>query len=69
MNRETLRQIVQEDLGMSKISTKIMPQILIHDQQQQWLHNSSDLLCNAEMFDRVITCDEMWCFQYDLETK
>ena len=29
----------------------------------------SDLLCNAEMFDRVITGDETWCFQYDPETK
>ena len=26
-------------------------------------------LSNAEMFDRVITVDETWCFQYDTETK
>ena len=46
-----------------------MPQILTHDQKQCWLHISSDLLRNAEMFDRVIIGDETWCFQYDLETK
>ena len=33
------------------------------------LHISSDILRNAEMFDRVITSDETWCFQYDTETK
>jgi hypothetical protein len=47
----------------------MMPQILTHDQQQHRLLISSDLLHNAEMFDRVITGDETWCFQYDPETK
>jgi len=69
MNRETVQQIVKEKLGMRKISTKMVPRILTHDQKQRRLHNSSDLLCNAEMFDRVSTSDVMWCFQYDPETK
>jgi histone-lysine N-methyltransferase SETMAR len=69
MNRETVRQIVKEDLGMRKISAKMVPRILTHDQKQRQLHISSDLLCNEEMFDRVITGDETWCFQYNLVTK
>ena len=63
VNREPLRQIVKEDLGMRKISAKMVPQILTHDQKQRRLHISSDLLCSAEMFERVITTDETWCFQ------
>jgi flagellar biosynthesis/type III secretory pathway protein FliH len=69
MNRETVRQIVKEDLGIRKISTKIVLKIsakmvpcLTHDQKQHRLHISSDLLRIAEMFDRVITSDETWCF-------
>jgi hypothetical protein len=54
---------------MRKISAKMMPQILTDDQKQRQLHVSSDLLHSAEMFDRVITSNETWCFQYDLETK
>jgi len=46
----------------------MVPRILTHDQKRR-LHISSDLLCNAEMFDRAITGDETWCFQYDPETK
>ena len=69
MNRETVRQIVKEDLGMRKFSAKMVPRILTHDQKQCWLHISSDLLCNAEMFDRAITGDETWCFQFGPETK
>ena len=60
MNRETVRHIVKEDLGVRKISAKMVPQILTHDQKCR-LHISSDLLRNAEMFDRVITGDETWC--------
>ena len=69
MSRETVRQVVKEDFGMRKISTKMVSRILTHDQKQCRLRISSDLLRNAEMFDRVITGDETWCFQYDPETK
>jgi len=69
MNRETVLQIVKEYLGMRKISAKMVPWILTHDQKQHRLHISSDLLCNVEMFARVITGDETWCFQVDPETK
>jgi len=69
MNRETVRQIVKEDSGMIKISTNLVLRILTHDQKQRRLHISSDLLRNAETFDRVITGEETWCFQYDPETK
>jgi hypothetical protein len=54
MNRETVLQIIMEDLGMTQISAKMVPQILTNDQKQRRLHISSDLLHNAEMFDRVV---------------
>jgi len=63
MIRETVRQIVKEDLAMRKFSAKMVPQILTHDQKRR-LHISSDLLRNAEMFDRVIARDETCCFPY-----
>ena len=58
-----MQQIVKEDLGKRKISAKMVPRILTHDQKRRWLHISSDLLRNAEMFDRVISGDKTWCFQ------
>jgi hypothetical protein len=69
MNSETVRQIITEDLGMRTFSTKMVPRILTDDQKQCRLHILSELLHNTEMFDRVSTGDEMWCFQYNLETK
>jgi hypothetical protein len=40
INRETVRQIVKEDLAMRKISAKMVPRILTHDQKQRRLHIS-----------------------------
>jgi hypothetical protein len=54
MKRETVQQIIMDDLGMRKMSTT--------DDQKCQLHISSELLYNAEIFDRVITGDEMWYF-------
>jgi len=69
MNRETVPQIVKEDLGMRNFPAKMVPRILKHDRKQRWLHISSGLLRNAEMFGRDIAGDETWCFQHDPETK
>jgi hypothetical protein len=54
---------------MRNISAKMVPRILTDDQKQCQLHIPSYLLYNTEMFDLVITGDEMWCFQYDPQTK
>jgi hypothetical protein len=39
------------------------------DQKQRRRHILSDLLRNAKVFNKVITDDELWCFQYDREAK
>jgi hypothetical protein len=41
MNKETVRQILTEDLGMRKVSAKMVPQILTDDQKQRRLHVKS----------------------------
>jgi hypothetical protein len=50
MNRETVQQIVKEDLGMRNISTKMMPRILTHE-QKHWLHIGSLLVMKRGVFN------------------
>jgi len=69
MNRETVRQIVKEGLGLRKLYVEMVTRIVTHDKKQRQLHISSDVVRNAETFDRVITDDETCCFHYDPETK
>jgi histone-lysine N-methyltransferase SETMAR len=68
-----MAEILTEDLGMRKVSAKMVPRILSDDQKQQLLDVCSDLsrqLAKGNNFlDRVITGGELWCFQYDPETK
>jgi hypothetical protein len=46
MNRETVRQILMEDMGMRKMSAKMVPRILTDDQKQRLLHVKSSGLRN-----------------------
>jgi hypothetical protein len=73
LDRETVWKILSEDLGMRKVSAKMVPQILSDDQKQRWLDVCSELsrqLAEGNNFlDTVIIGDELWCFQYDPETK
>jgi hypothetical protein len=67
MSRETVRQIVNEDLGMRKFSAKMVPQILTHDKKRQ-LHIASDLKIPLQKWTiqpylpDLATCD-FWLFQ------
>jgi histone-lysine N-methyltransferase SETMAR len=67
LDRETVKKILTEDLGMRKVSARMVPQILSDDQKQRQLDICSDLsrqLTKGNNFlDRVITGDESWCFQ------
>jgi plasmid maintenance system antidote protein VapI len=40
LNRETVRKILTDDLGMRKISAKMVPRILSDEQKQRWLSMS-----------------------------
>jgi histone-lysine N-methyltransferase SETMAR len=73
LDRKTVRKILTEDLGMRKVSAKMVPRILSDEQKQQRLDVCSVLSHQLpeenNVLDRVITGDESWCFQYDPETK
>jgi histone-lysine N-methyltransferase SETMAR len=43
LDRETVKKILTEDLGMRKVSAKMVPQILSGDQKQRWLDVCSDI--------------------------
>jgi histone-lysine N-methyltransferase SETMAR len=73
LERETVRNILTEDLGMSTVSAKTVPRILSDDQKQRRLDVCSDLSCQLaegnNFLDTVIMGDESRCFQYDPEIK
>jgi len=73
MNREAVRPILTEELGMRKICAKMVPRNLTEQQWDARVSVCAQLLeeveADPQLMERVITGDESWFFQYDPETK
>jgi hypothetical protein len=73
MNEETFRLILTEELRMRKICAKMVPMNLTQEQRDAMMSVCANLLEQVEadphLMDQVISDDESWFFQYDLETK
>jgi len=72
-NRFTVHKILTQDLDMRKMCAKMVPKNLTTEQKASRRDVCLDLLDRLErepeFFIRVITGDESWIFEYDLETK
>jgi len=73
VNREAVRRILTEELGMRKICAKMVPRNLTQQQRDARVRVCAKLLeqleDDPELMKRVITGDKSWFCQYDPETK
>jgi len=73
IDRETVRLILSEELGMRKSCAKMFPRYLTQQQRDARLSGCADLLeqveADPELMNRVIAGEESWFFHYDPETK
>ena len=70
IDRETVRKILTEDLGMRKECAKMVPKDLTEEQEQRRVTICQDLLERQDdILCRVIIGDDTWVYQYDPETK
>ena len=73
MDKESVRSILVDTLGMRKVCAKMVPRLLTQEQKDRRLNVCQDILQQLEMdnkfLEKVITGDESWIFQYDPETK
>ena len=70
IDRETVRNILTEDLDMRKVCAKMGLNELTEEQKQRRVTICQDLLDRQDdILSRVITGDETWVYQYDPETK
>jgi len=72
IGRETIRTILHEDLGKTKVCAKFVPYTLRNDQKSMRINHSRDIIAAAEnnpnFLKSIVTGDET-CFQYDPEIK
>jgi hypothetical protein len=72
MSKETVRQILTVHLNMKKVHAKMVPKNLSEDQKlarKQVCYEIMEKTEDANLLNTVVTCNETWFLQYDLETK
>jgi histone-lysine N-methyltransferase SETMAR len=71
VDKETVRQILTENLKMKKLCAKMVPKNLSEDQKLNGrdVSNVLEKIEDPDFLNSVVTCDETWLFQYDPETK
>jgi AraC-like DNA-binding protein len=69
----TCQAILTQDLGMRRVSAKLLPRLLTQDQTEHRATAYRELLQRAEndatFLPSIITGDESWVYCYDLKTK
>jgi hypothetical protein len=73
MDKEIVRQVLHDQSNMRKVYAKMVPKNLTQEQKDNQKNICSDIMERIteqlDVLENVITCDETWIFQYDLETK
>jgi histone-lysine N-methyltransferase SETMAR len=73
VNRETIRQILVEDLGKRKVASRFVPHSLSDDQRHERVQYAKDIIKTAHrnktFLNLIVAEDETWCFRYDPTTK
>jgi len=69
VNRETIRQILVEDLGKRKVASRFVPHALSDYQRHERVQYAKDIIKTAHrnktFLNSIVAEDETWCFRYD----
>ena len=72
LGKWSVHTILMEHLLMKKVCAKTVPKLLTPEQKLRWKESCFDWKTSEEsdeFFERVITGDEQWIYEYDIEPK
>lgn len=73
VSRSSCHRVISQDLGLRRISAKMVPRLLTAEQRQARVEMCQEIRRQLEedagLLSKVITGDETWCYSYDPETK
>ena len=73
VNRETIRQILVEDLGKRKVTSQFVLHALSDDQRHKHVQYAKDIIKtahrNKNSLNSIVAEDETWCFRFYPTTK
>lgn len=69
----SVQSILTVDFGMRRVAAKFIPKLLIHEQKENRLQVTHDMVecatADSDFMKKIITGDESWVYGYDPETK
>ena len=73
ISKDTARTIVRDDLGKRKICSQFVPHKLTDEQKAKRMETSGDFISMFDqdplLLENIVTGDEIWCYQFDPESK
>jgi histone-lysine N-methyltransferase SETMAR len=72
ISKSVVLRILKEDLGKRKLCARFVPHSLTPEQREDRVTSCQEIIAMADkdnFFNKIITGDETWCFDYDPETK
>ncbi|GFW33200.1 FLJ37770-like protein [Trichonephila clavipes] len=73
INKETIRTLLHENLGKTKVCAKFVPHTLSPEQKAMRIAHAKDILSatvnDSNFLKFIVTGVETWCFQHDPERK
>jgi hypothetical protein len=73
ITKSVVLRILKEDLGKRKLCARFVPHPLTPEQREDRVISCQDIIAMADadrnIFNKIITGDETWCFAYNPETK
>jgi len=73
VNRETIRQILVEDLRRRKVTSRFVLHALSDDKRHECIQYAKDIINtarrNKNFLNSIVVEDETWCFRYDPTSK
>jgi hypothetical protein len=72
-SKDTIREIMLDDVGKKKVCTKFVPHLLTPEQKTLRMESCGNFVEMVEkdesVLSKIVTGDETWCFMYDPTTK
>ena len=73
ISKDMTHTIVHDDLSKQKICSQFVPHKLTDEQKVKWMETSGDLISKCDqdplLLENIVTGDEIWCYQFDPESK
>ena len=65
IGKDSVHMIVEQNLGHRKMCTRVVPPAFMLEPKQEWVMSVTSFHNRRLKFEKIITGDNSWCFEYN----